>query len=348
MKLLEKLCQTAGTPGREHRVRELIKKEVKGIFDKVTTDNLGNLICVKKPTTKGKKNPTKMMLASHMDQIGFMVRYIDDKGFLRLNPTGGFDTRNLFARIVTVCPDPNNPKKDIKGILNPGVKPLHISKPEDRTKVPAINEFVVDMGMDVKEVKKKVKIGDMVVLDAAFNKIGDVITGQCMDNRVACWIAIRAMKQIKKHDCEIHCVFTVQEEVGLRGAITSAYAVKPDIGIGIDTTLACDTPGVPADMATTILGGGAGITCMDGSAINDYDVIEAFEAVAKKNKIPYQRSILTAGGTDSGGIQKAAEGAKTLTLSCPTRYIHTVVETISQTDLNACRDLLVGYLTTVK
>lgn len=351
IRLLEKLTTTAGVPGREHRVRKLIQTEIKDLFDSVSVDPLGSVIAVKKPaprTGKAKRSPKKVMLAAHMDQIGFLVSHIDDKGFVYVNPVGGFDTRNLFARAVTICPDPNDPKQDITGIMNPGGKPVHIASPEDRKKVPEVREFMIDLCRPKEEVEKLVKIGDMVVINAPVYKIGDHIVSQAMDNRVACWIAIEACKKLKHHDCEIHCVFTVQEEVGLRGAVASAYTVKPDIGIGIDVTLAIDTPGVPAQDACTKLGEGAAITVMDGSAIGDYDLVETFEATAKKNKIKYQRSILAAGGTDTGGMQRNAGGCKAITLSCPTRYIHTVTEMIHKDDIAGCRDLLAAYLGTVK
>ena len=355
MNLLEKLVTTAGIPGREHRMRELIRKETKGLFDTVTEDAMGNLICVRKPRSKSKsksKQATKVMLASHMDQIGFMVKHIDDRGFIRVVPVGGFDTRNLFARLVTICPDPRDPKKDITGVMNPGGKPIHVATEEEKKKIPDVGDFLIDIGLPGDEVKKKVKIGDMVVLQAPMTRIGETVVSQCLDNRIACWLAIRAIEKLAAsktgHDCEIHCVFTVQEEVGLRGAGTSAYGIKPDIGIGIDTTLCIDTPGVPEELRTTKQGDGAGITCMDSSVINDYDLIEEFENVARKNKIKYQRSVLARGGTDSGAIQRAAAGTRTLTFSCPTRYIHTVTEMIHLDDLNACRDLLAAWLAQVK
>lgn len=348
MKLLEKLVLTPGIPGREHRVRDLIKKESKDLFDSMRVDALGSLIGVRKPRpAKGKrkpKNPKKIMIAAHMDQIGFMVKHVDDKGFLRVNPVGGFDTRNLFARQVVICPDPRDPKKDIPGVMNPGGRPIHIATDEDRKKIPQVGEFIIDLGLPGKDVAKKVKIGDMVVLKAPLVQIGNTVVSQCLDNRIACWIAIRAMQKLRTHNCEVHCVFTIQEEVGLRGAGTSAYAIAPDIGIAVDTTLCVDTPGVPTEERVTEQGAGATLTAMDSSAIGDYDLYEEFERVAKRKKIPSQRSILARGGTDAGTMQRAGAGRKTFTLSCPTRYIHTVTEMIHVDDMNACRDLLAAYL----
>lgn len=350
--LLERLCRTPGVSGREHRVRELILKETKGMFDSVTVDPMGSIIAVKKPRpvkkAKTGAETTRVMLAAHMDQIGFLVSHVAKDGWVSLFPVGGFDTRNLFARTVTICPDPNDPRKDMIGVLNPGGKPVHVASPEERKKVPEVKEFIVDLGLPAKEVLKKVKIGDMVVLNAPVEYIGDHMVSQAMDNRVACWIAIEAVRRLKHHDCEIHCVFTVQEEVGLRGAIASAYTVKPHIGIGVDVTLAVDTPGVPASEACSRLGEGAAITVADGASIGHFDVVEAFVAIAKKKKIKAQRSILGAGGTDTGGLQRSTGGCKAITLSCPTRYIHTVTEMIHQGDIKACRDLLAAYLESVR
>jgi len=351
MELLTELTQTAATPGREHRVRKLIRERIEDRFDHVEQDALGSLICVRHPRTKaGKKrqvrNPTRVMVAAHMDQIGFLVKHIDDQGFLRVNPVGGFDTRNLFARLCTVCPDVNDPEKDLPGVMNPTGKPIHVASESEKNKVPTIDEFAVDLGLSAEQVKDRVKIGDMVVLSAQSREVGRTFVSQCLDNRVACWIAIRAAEKLEKlgHRCELHLVFTVQEEVGLRGAMTAAYQVKPDIGLALDTTLAIDTPGVSGDLACTRQGEGAALTVMDSASIADLELLETFEAVARKNQIKHQRSILTRGGTDAGTIQRAGVGVRTFTLSCPTRYIHTVTEMIHREDMNACRDLLAAYL----
>ncbi len=344
MDLLERLAQTPAISGREHRIRDLIASETKELFDDARTDALGSLICRRDPrprnAARAKRKPLSLMVATHMDQIGFLVRHIDDKGFLRVNAVGGFDTRNLFARLVTVCTE----KGDIPGVMNPSGRPLHIATDEDRKKVPEISDLVIDTGMPADQVAKRVRIGDMVVIRAEFTRVGDTVVGQALDNRIACWIAIRAMQSLKHHECEIHCVFTVQEEVGLRGAGTAAFGIRPDVGIAVDTTLCVDTPGVPTDQTVTQQGAGAALTVMDAGSIADLGVLESFEKTAKKKKIKTQRSILPRGGTDAGTIQRAADGARTFTLSCPTRYIHTITEMIHLDDMHACRDLLAAFL----
>ena len=350
LELLERLALTAGVPGREHRIRELLRQEIDGLFDEVRTDAMGSLVGIRKPTRKadGREKPLRVMIAAHMDQIGFLVRHIDSKGFLRVQNVGGFDTRNLFARIVTVCPDLTDPGKDLPGVMNAGGKPIHVASEEEKKKVPEVHDLIVDLGLPADEVKQKVRVGDMVVLKAPLTRMGRTVVSQCLDNRIACWIAVEAVRKLAAaengHACEVHCVFTVQEEVGLRGAGTAAYEIAPDIGIAVDTTLCIDTPGVPEEQRTTEQGAGAALTVMDSASIADVGVLEHFERLAQAKDIKHQRSILGRGGTDSGTIQRSRAGVKTFTLSCPTRYIHTVVETIHEDDMTACRDLLAAYL----
>ncbi len=236
--LLKRLCETPGVPGHEQRVRALIEAEVKGLFDEVRTDPMGSLLCRRDAgKAKGKKGaePLRIMLLCHMDEIGFLVSHVTEKGWIHVQPVGGFDPRNLFSRRVLVCCE----EGDLKGVMNPGGPPVHISSPEERKKIPEPHEFVVDIGMGEK-ARDHVRVGDMVVMDEPFIEIGDKIVSKALDNRIACWLGIEAIRGLgkKKTAAELHVVFTAQEEVGLRGARTAAHAVLPDIGIGIDTTLA--------------------------------------------------------------------------------------------------------------
>ena len=349
MELLESLTATAAVPGREHRVRELIRQHGEPLFDELHQDTLGSLIGVRKPrpkTDQPNDAPKKIMLAAHMDQIGFLVQHIDDKGFLRISPVGGFDPRNLFARACTVCPDVRDPSQDLPGVLNPAGKPIHVASDEEKKKIPELHEFAVDLGLPGDEVKQRVKIGDMVVLQSPLQQVGRTVVSQCLDNRIACWIVLRALQQLEHHDCEIQAVFTVQEEVGMRGAGPAAFGLEPDIGIAIDTTLCIDTPGVPEEQRVTQQGEGAALTVMDSASIGDLDVLQQFERLAEQRGIKHQRSILPRGGTDAGTMQRSRSGLRTFTLSCPTRYIHTVTEMIHRDDLDASRDLLAAYLET--
>lgn len=341
--LLRRLCETPGVPGHEQRIRDLILSEIEGLFDEVTVDPMGSLLCrrdARKALKKGEQ-PKKVMLLCHMDEIGFLVSHITDKGFVHVQPVGGFDARNLFSRRVLVSTDDG----DLKGVMNPGGKPIHISSPEERKKVPEPHDFVIDLGLGDK-TKDKVRIGDMVTMDEPLIEIGDKIVSKALDNRIACWLGIESIRALgkAKHACEIHVAFTCQEEVGLRGARTASFAVKPDIGLGIDTTLACDTPGVPEQDRTTVQGEGFGLHVKDSSFIADRDLVREIEAIAEKEKIPFQRTMLRAGGQDGAAAQQAAAGAKAVGIVVGTRYIHTVTEMIHRDDLKAACDIIAAYL----
>jgi tetrahedral aminopeptidase len=342
--LLARLCETPGVPGREERVRELIEAEVEGLFDEVETDAMGSLICTRRARGRGAGKATKVMLLCHMDEIGFYVAYIDDKGFIWIDPAGGFDPRNLFSRRVLVC----TKNGDYPGVMNPGGRPIHISSQEERSKVPQVKEFFVDTGMTAEEVRKRVKVGDFIVMDEPAREMGEKFVSKALDNRVACWLGIEAVRELErlggKNACEVVVAFTTQEEVGLRGARTASYAVRPDIGFGIDVTLACDTPGVPDSEAVTIHGKGFGLHVKDSSFIADHELVDKVEALATKHNIAYQRTILRAGGQDGAAAQQSAAGARAVGITVGTRYIHTVTEMIDKRDLAAARDLLGRYL----
>jgi len=336
--LLRRLCETPGVPGHEERVRDLIQSEIDGLFDHVEVDPMGSLHCRRDAAVP---DAPRIMLLCHMDEIGFLVSHIDKKGYLFLQPVGGFDPRNLFSRRVLVCTEDG----DFKGVMNPGGKPIHISSPEDRKKVPPVDEFFVDLGMG-KASHDHVKIGDYVVMDEPFIEIGTKFVSKAIDNRFACWLGVEAIRSLgtSGRGAEIHVVFTTQEEVGLRGARTAAYSVKPDIGLGIDVTLACDTPGIPEKDATTHQGKGFGLHIRDGSFIADKGLVRDFAALAEESGIPYQRTILAAGGQDGAAAQQAAAGARAIGITVGTRYIHTVTEMIEKSDLTAAHDILVAYL----
>jgi len=340
--LLKRLCETPGVPGREHRVRDLIRAEIEGLFDAVEIDSMGSLLC-RRDARGDAEAPLRIMLLCHMDEIGFLVTHVSEKGFVHVDPVGGFDPRNLFSRRVLVCTRDG----DHKGVMNPGGRPLHISSPEERKKVPQPKEFFVDLGMG-KEAAEKIRVGDFVVMDEPFLEMGGKLVSKALDNRVACWLGIEAVRRLVEekpdHSCEVHLVFTTQEEVGLRGARTAAYRIKPDIGLGIDTTLACDTPGVPANEAVTTQGKGFGLHLKDSSFIADIALAEEIEALAEAKGIPCQRTILAAGGQDGAAAQQAAAGARAVGIVVGTRYIHTVTEMIDRTDLQAALDILVAYL----
>ena len=348
MDLLETLTQTPSVPGREDRIRNVIRDyvEQQELFDELTVDAMGSLIGHRKATQAPGDGsaPKKVMLAAHMDQIGFLVRHIDDNGFLRVNPVGGFDTRNLFARRVKVC----TASGDLAGVMNPGGKPIHIASEADKKKVPEISEFCVDLSLDASVVQEQVRIGDMVVLDGPFSPVGDSVVSQCLDNRVGCWAQIRAIEQLTEHHCDLYAAWTVQEEVGLRGAMPAAFDIAPDIGVACDTTLCCKTPGVPDEERVTVAGDGVCLHVMDSSMISDIQLIEEIEAIAKTKGIKCQRGILPRGGQDGAVIQRSRGGVRTVAWACPIKYIHTVTEMAHKDDLQSYVDLLAAWLGSIR
>src|SRR3954468_4570514 len=263
--LLKTLSEAPGVPGREERVRAILQREAQGLFDDVTTDPMGNLIATKRAKSgDGAGGRAKRVLpACHMDEIGFYVRHVDDKGFVKVHNVGGFDTKNLSARRVMI----QTSAGDLVGLMNPCGRPIHIAKEKDKKKMPEITDFSIDLCLPPEEVKGKVRIGDPVTLVQEFSAIGNCVSGKCLDNRVAAFVAVEAVKKLrderKEPKYEGVLAATVQEGVGCRGAGPAAYTAEPDIAIAIDTTLAVDTPGVPEDERVTKQGDGCALTVMD-------------------------------------------------------------------------------------
>lgn len=334
--LLKKLTEAHGVPGREDAVRAIVAEELKGIGS-LKTDSMGNLHCV----IPGKKSGAKkLMIAAHMDEIGFLVKYIDDKGFIRLQPLGGWDPRQMCAQRVFV----HAKEGALPGALMMAVKPKHLLSPEEANKAPQIENFFVDIGLSGEEAKKRVRVGDMVTMNRTLQQMGKLCTNKCMDDRAAVYVMIEALRAMKSNEVEVHAIATVQEEVGLRGATASGSAILPDICIAIDVTLANDFAGMQEADYVTRLGDGAAIKILDSSLICHPKVVDHFVALAEKNKIKYQYEVLPMGGTDAGGVQRQNGGVPSFTLSIPTRYIHTVNETVHSDDMDACVALLARYI----
>lgn len=337
---LKQLSEMAGVPGREEGVRAYIEAHVRDLVDSVETDVMGNLHALKR---SGREGATRLMVAAHMDEIGFVVRHVDDKGFLRLQHVGGFDARNLFARQVTVHGSAGG--APLVGLLNPAAKPVHVSTAEERAKVPELASFYVDLGLGAERVRELVRVGDMVTLRQPFEDLGEVVTGKALDDRTGCWILLEALARVQAPAMDVHAVFTVQEEVGLRGAGTSAFRVAPDVAVALDTTLALDTPGNPDDAHITQLGKGTAIKVMDSRSISTRWLVDAFIDLAERNAVPYQLEVLPLGGTDAAAMQLSREGAPAITLSTPSRYVHTVTEMVAKADLESAVALLTAAMT---
>ncbi|MEN8152330.1 MAG: M42 family peptidase, partial [Planctomycetota bacterium] len=308
MELLKELSEAFAPPGFEDEIREICRRELMPLTDEIHEDAMGNLIAIKHGTApEGERK--KIMLAGHMDEIGFLVRFIDDNGFLRLNPCGGFDPKTLIAKRVVV----RGKTKKLVGLI--GTKPVHIMTPEERKKMPELDGLFVDLGMPVDDVKAEVEVGTPVTLYQTFMEWGDVATTKALDNRVSLWTIIRALQRTPDPVHDVYAVMTSQEEIGIRGATVAAYGINPDEGIAIDVTLACDVPGVDKKDYITTLGEGVAIKVMDGASISNPALVAKMRDLADKSGIKYQLEILPRGGTDARGIQMAREGKPAITLS---------------------------------
>jgi endoglucanase len=270
-----------------------------------------------------------------MDEIGFIVTHIDDKGFLRFHTLGGFDPKTLTAQRVIV-----HGKEDLIGVM--GSKPIHLMSPEERNKAPQIQDFFIDLGLPKKKVEKLVSVGTPVTRQRELIEMGNCVNCKSIDNRVSVFILLETLRKLKGNiPYDFYAAFTVQEEVGLRGAGVAAHHIEPDFGINLDTTIAFDTPGARPYEMVTELGKGAGIKIMDSSTICDTRMVDFLRKTADKHKILWQSEILPAGGTDTAGLQRNGKtGAIAGAISIPTRHIHQVIEMADKTDIQNCIDLL--------
>lgn len=332
--LLERLSQTPGVPGREDAVRDVIRGEVTGLVDEVYTDALGNLFARKRG-----KGP-KVMLAAHMDEVGFVITSIEDNGNLGFKTLGGIDPRVLVAKSVAVGSD------GVPGVI--GAKPIHLQEPEERTKPIPLDRMYIDIGAkDKAQAEEMVKLGDFAVFTTKFGQIGDDCwKGKAFDDRVGCAVLIHALQQ--QYDLDLYAVFTVQEEVGLRGARVAAYSVNPDVALVVEGTTALDVAGIPVHKHATTVGEGPALTMIDRSVIPSRPVVERLWQVAGDEGIKCQHRRSTAGGTDAGQILLAREGIPVAVVALPCRYIHSPVSVMSQSDYRALQSLVVGFLRSIE
>jgi putative aminopeptidase FrvX len=333
--LFKQLSETPGVPGREDRQREIAREELEDLTDEVRTDALGSVI-----GTKHGRDDVRVMVAAHMDEIGFFVRHIDDNGFIRLQPLGGHVPANMVSQRVIVTTAGGD---SLRGALQPTRKPPHLQREGDR-KVPKVEEFYVDLGMPADEVKEAVRVGDYATMDRTLEKVGGNYLGKAMDDRVGVFVMLEALRALGDHEATIHSVATSQEEVGLRGAEASGWALAPTVVIALDVTLAVDVPGTEEEGRITELGKGVALKIMDSYSISHPRLLEHFQRLAEREDIPHQTEILPFGGTDAAGVQRLHGGIPAITLSVPCRYVHTPNEMVSERDVQAAIDLLARYL----
>ena len=261
------------------------------------------------------------MLAAHMDEIGFMVTHVEDGGFLRLIPLGGFDPKTLTAQRVIV-----HGREDLLGVL--GGKAVHLMTDEEKKRAPKLEDYYVDVGLPADRVKELVRPGDVVTRERALARLGDLVTCKSLDNRAGLYVMIQAMKALGDHECEVVAVASVQEEVGLRGARVATARIRPQVGLAIDITLANDGPGIKPHERVTTVGGGAAVKVYDGGTIVPRAIVNHLLAVGEERGIATQLEVLPSGSTDTREVALSGDGAPAGCVSIPTRYVHQVVESL--------------------
>ncbi|MEO0184231.1 MAG: M42 family metallopeptidase [candidate division WOR-3 bacterium] len=322
--MLKQLCEIEGVSGDEDRIRSFIKENIYNHVDEITEDAYGNLI-----VRKGKPKKTKIMLAAHMDEVGMMITGIERSGLLKFK-TIGLRAHTILAKRIIIG------EKRIPGVI--GHKPIHLSQSAERNIVPEVKELFIDIGASSKEeVEKLIQIGDLATFDTKFRKEGNLIFGKAFDNRVGCYIL---MEIIKNTDLSAFYAFTVQEELGLRGARIVAFRINPDIAIAVDTTGSNEFPEKKDVPAYPVLGKGPVLTIADATVFCNRNLLRIFERTAQKNNIKYQYKQPMIGGTDAGVIHLTREGIPSAVLSAPARYIHSPLSIASVNDIKNSIKLL--------
>jgi endoglucanase len=311
-----------------------MSKELNKSCDKVTIDNLGNVLGIKRAK---KKNPLKVMIAGHMDEIGFIVSHISKEGFIHFAPRGGHVPRVLINQRVKIY----GKRKTLVGIVE--ASPAFLD-PDARKKVPDFKKMYIDTGIKESILKKDIEIGDVIVMEGSFIEQGENYISKAFDNRIGCFIVLEVMRKLKqkKLDVEVMALGSTQEEVGLRGSIAAAVINRPDMGIALDVTAAFDVPGVSEDQHVSKLGDGVTIKINDMATISNHGMVKFIKNIAKTSKIKHQMEVLPFGGTDAKAFQM--QGASVCTLSIPTRYVHSPTEMVNKKDIKAAIDLLVKFL----
>lgn len=334
---LGRIIATEGVSGFEQPVAEVIRDAFAGLSDEVRSDTLGNVIALKRG--EGQNRP-KIMLAGHMDEIGLMITKIDERGFLSFTQVGGIDQRTLVAQEVVV----HTGSGPMAGII--GMKPPHLIPVEERSAAIKMSDMVIDLGLPAQDVTNSVRVGDVATIKREMIALaGEMVAGKAMDDRAAVAVIHHCLTELQKlkHNADVYAVATVQEEVGLRGAMVSTYHLEPDIGIAIDVCHG-DMPGVP-EQDTAGMGKGPNIAF--GANIHD-KVYRKLVEVARESNIPFTLdAVPAASGTDAWAMQVTRAGVCTGLISIPTRYMHTSVETLSFADVKASGKLLAHFIAAV-
>src|SRR5690625_856946 len=340
LQMMKELTDAKAISGHEAEAREVMEKYLEPVSDRGSTDNLGSIIGEK----VGEESGPKVMVAGHLDEVGFMVTRIDKNGFLYFQTIGGWWNQVMLAQRVTIM----TKKGNVTGVI--GSKPPHILSPEERKKPVEIKDMFIDIGASSKEEAEQFGVcpGDSVVPYFEFTQMKNekMLLAKAWDNRIGCAIAIGVLKQLQNetHPNTVYGVGTIQEEVGLRGAKTSAHLIEPDIAFGVDVGIAGDTPGITDKEADSKLGEGPQIILYDASMISHKGLRDLVIEIAEEKEIPFQYSSMPGGGTDSGAIHLTHDGVPALSITIATRYIHSHAAMLHRDDFENAVKLIVEVI----
>lgn len=324
---LKELCALPGVSSHEEAVRDYIRLAAAPYADAIRVDTMGNLIVEKRGLTPGAK---KLMLAAHMDEVGLMIHTITEQGYLKFSPVGGIDRRVLIGKNVLIG------ERKLPGVI--GLKAYHLTSPEEEKSVPKLKEFYIDIGAkDREEAASLVSPGDVAVFDTDIMEFGNgFLKAKAIDDRIGCAVMVELLKEPLPMDCTF--AFTVQEEVGTRGAFGAAFSVTPDIALVLEGTTAADLPDMPDRKKVCAPGKGPVVPYMDGGTVYDRGLFELLRSLAEQSRIPWQTKEFLSGGTDASAIQRTKEGVRVAGISAAVRYLHTPSSVASLAD---CQNILV-------
>jgi endoglucanase len=335
--LMRRVCDAPGVSGFEGPIAEVVREEMRKSCAEVRVDRMGNLTGVKRAARPpAGETPLKVMVAAHMDEIGFVVRHIDKGGFLRILPIGGYDPRTLIAERVVI-----HGRSDVAGIIAP--QPNWILSDEEKKRVLPIAELFIDTGLPREEVEAQISLGDPISFGRGFGSLNDrVVVGRNFDDRIGVYVMLDAIRRVGDLGVDLYAVATVQEELGVRGAEIAAYAIDPDVGIAIDGSLASDVPYAKEEDRHCSLGSGTGIYLIDNRTVSDPLLVRSLMDLAERHGIRYQRNL--GGGTDASAIQRNRAGARACTIGAPTRYMHSTSQLCDVGDIEQTVRLLAVFL----
>lgn len=337
MDILKSLSEAYGPPNSEGEVRSILIRELEGSADSVSEDIMGNIFF----HLKGKEENPLIMLASHMDEVSFMITHIDEKGFLRFHTLGGLTPHVLPGQRIAI----RGSKGDVPAII--GTKPPHIMTEEERKKLVSMEDLFMDVGAGSEEAvrEKGIEIGSIGVFDVEFADLGNgYVMGKSFDDRAGCAVMVNVFKELKDTGLKVAAVGTVQEEVGLRGARVAAWQLEPNYGLALEGTFAADVPGSRPHQMSAKLREGPVVTIADRTTLTHPRVLSTLIDVAKKNKIPFQFKKIPRGGTDAGSIHLTKAGVPSGTVSVPCRYIHGPASVLHEEDLMNTIQLVIAFL----